>query len=50
MIIGINAGHTIIAPGTGATGYLVESKESRKVSNSLIKILKDNGHKVINCT
>lgn len=50
MIIGINAGHTITAPGTGAVGYLTESKESRKVSNSLIKILNNNGHKVINCT
>lgn len=50
MIIGINAGHTLTAPGTGAIGYLDESTESRKVSNSLIKILKNNGHKVVNCT
>lgn len=50
MKIAINAGHTLKAPGTGAVGYLVESKETRKVANELIKLLKAKGHTVINAT
>lgn len=50
MKIAINAGHTLKAPGTGAVGYLVESKETRKVANELIKLLKAKGHNVINAT
>lgn len=50
MKIAINAGHTLKSPGTGAVGYLVESKETRKVANELIKLLKAKGHNVINAT
>ncbi len=50
MKIAINAGHTLKAPGTGAVGYLVESKETRKVANHLMKLLKAKGHTVINAT
>lgn len=50
MKIAINAGHTLKAPGTGAVGYLVESKETRKVAKELIKLLKAKGHTVINAT
>ena len=36
----INAGHTLQGKGTGAVGFLNESKENRAVANHVIKLLK----------
>lgn len=51
MRIGINCGHTISGtPGSGATGYLNESNETRAVGYKLMELLKQKGHTVIDCT
>lgn len=46
----INAGHTLQGKGTGAVGFLNESKENRAVVAHVIKLLKQLGHSVIDCT
>lgn len=43
----INAGHTKTGVGTGANGYLNESKETRKIAYELMKLLADTNHIVI---
>ncbi|MGL4571762.1 MAG: N-acetylmuramoyl-L-alanine amidase [Clostridium sp.] len=48
--LGINAGHTEKGIGSGAVGIISESEHTRKVCNELMKILKDNGQNVYNCT
>ena len=51
MVIGINCGHTLSGTiGSGASGYLDESNETRAVGNALIKMLRNAGCKVVNCT
>lgn len=50
MKIGVNAGHTLNGPGSGAVGILNESTETRNVGNALMNLLKANGHEVVNCT
>ncbi len=50
MKLAINAGHTITGVGTGAIGYINESKENREVAKLVIKMLKQLGHSVIDCT
>lgn len=47
MRIVINAGHTKLGTGTGATGLLNESKETRKIAYELMKLLTDTNHIVI---
>lgn len=47
MRIVINAGHTKYGTGTGANGYLNESKETRKIAYELMKLLTDSKHEVI---
>lgn len=47
MKIVINAGHTKQGVGTGANGYLNESKETRKIAYELMKLLADSKHIVI---
>lgn len=47
MKVCINAGHTKLGKGTGANGYLNESKETRKIAYELMKLLSDSGHEVI---
>lgn len=47
MRIVINAGHTKLGVGTGANGFLNESKETRKVAYELMKLLADSNHIVI---
>lgn len=47
MRIVINAGHTKFSTGTGANGYLNESKETRKIAYELMKLLADSKHEVI---
>jgi N-acetylmuramoyl-L-alanine amidase len=46
----INAGHTLSGKGTGAVGFINESKENRIVTNHVIRLLKALGHVVIDCT
>lgn len=43
----INAGHTKFGKGTGANGYLNESKETRKIAFELMKLLADSKHEVV---
>lgn len=47
MRIVVNAGHTKLGKGTGATGYLNESKETRKIACELMKLLADTDHEII---
>ena len=47
MKIVINAGHTKIGKGTGASKYLNESKETRRIAYELMKLLADTKHEVI---
>lgn len=47
MKIVINAGHTKYGKGTGASKYLNESTEARKVAYELMKLLADSKHEVI---
>lgn len=47
MKIVINAGHTKTGAGTGASKYLNESTETRKIAYELMKILADSGHEII---
>lgn len=48
--IGVNDGHTISGPGSGAVGIINESEHTRKVGNALRGYLKANGVNVVNCT
>lgn len=50
MRIGINCGHTKSGIGSGANGFLNESEETRAVGYSLMEILSEQGHTVIDCT
>jgi N-acetylmuramoyl-L-alanine amidase len=43
----INAGHTKLASGTGASKYLNESIETRKIAYEVMKLLADSKHEVI---
>jgi len=43
----INAGHTKFGKGTGASKYLNESTETRKIAYELMKLLADSKHEVI---
>lgn len=49
MKFGINAGHTLKGPGSGAVGILNESNETRAVVTELNALLKAGGHTVVNC-
>lgn len=43
----INAGHTKFAPGTGASGKLNESKETRRIAYHVMELLSHSKHEVI---
>lgn len=47
MRIVVNAGHTKYGTGTGASKYLNESTETRKIAYELMKLLADSKHEVI---
>lgn len=47
MKIVINAGHTKFGKGSGASKYLNESKETRKIAYELMKLLAESKHEVI---
>lgn len=48
--IAVNAGHTASGAGSGAVGFLNESKETRAVVAALIPLLEKKGYEVINAT
>ena len=50
MRIGIDCGHTANGPGSGASGYLNESRETRVVGRKVMEILRQAGHTVFDCT
>ena len=50
MKIGVNYGHTLNGPGSGAVGILNESAETHNVGNAFVDLLIKNGHEVVNCT
>lgn len=51
MRIGVNCGHTVTGqPGSGASGYLIESDETRAVGYALMQLLRQQGYTVIDCT
>ena len=51
MRINVSAGHNPDGKvACGAVGLLKESTEARKVTNELVRLLKEHGHTVYNCT
>lgn len=51
MIIGVNCGHTVSGTaGSGASGYLDESDETRVVGYKLMELLRRRGVTVVDCT
>ncbi|WP_347223604.1 N-acetylmuramoyl-L-alanine amidase [Bacteroides congonensis] len=50
MTIGINCGHTISGPGSGAVGIINESEHTRLVGRALMSLLRAAGVTVIDCT
>ncbi len=46
-VIVVNAGHTKLGKGTGASKYLNESVETRKIAYHLMELLSTTGHEVI---
>lgn len=47
---GINDGHTLNGPGSGAVGIINESEHTRLVGEAIRKKLNERGHNAINCT
>lgn len=50
MTIGINCGHTVNGPGSGAVGIINESEHTRLVGQALMGLLRAAGVTVIDCT
>lgn len=50
MRIGLNAGHTLSGAGSGTSGVIVESIETRRVCSRLTEMLKASGVEVVPCT
>jgi N-acetylmuramoyl-L-alanine amidase len=51
MVFNIHAGHNPDGKiGCGAIGLIKESTESRKVKSEVIRLLRENGHTVYDCT
>lgn len=50
MKIGINCGHTLTGPGSGAVGIINESEHTRLVGRALRAKLQTAGHKVVDST
>lgn len=50
MRIGINCGHTVSGPGSGAVGIVSESVETRNVGKTLMDMLLRLGVEVVDCT
>lgn len=47
---GINCGHTINGYGSGAVGIISESVETRKVGYEVMRLIREAGHSVVDCT
>lgn len=47
---GVNDGHTITGPGSGAVGVINESEHTRLVGNEVRRLFNERGHNAINCT
>lgn len=50
MKIGVNDGHTLRGAGTGAVGIIKEGEHTRLVGEEVIRLLKERGNAVYNCT
>ena len=51
MKIGINCGHSLSGqPGCGAVGRIDESVETRNVGRALMRLFRESGHSVVDCT
>lgn len=50
MKIGINCGHTVSGPGSGAVGIIKESEHTRRVGYALMDQLKAAGMETVDCT
>lgn len=50
MRIGIDMGHTVSGPNSGANGHMSESEETRRLGNLVISYLRGLGETVINCS
>ncbi len=50
MTVGINCGHTVAGPGSGAVGIISESEHTRLVGRALMGLLRAAGVNVIDCT
>ena len=50
MIFNINCGHTLEGFGSGAVGFINESRETRILGNRIISLLEKMGHSVIDST
>lgn len=50
MVVGVNCGHTLKGAGYGACGVINESEYTRKVGYALMKVLKNSGAAVVDCT
>lgn len=50
MVVGINAGHTVSGPGSGAVGLFKESEHTRYIALVLGAKLKAAGVRVVDCT
>lgn len=48
--LGINDGHTIKGPGSGAVGRISESEQTRLIGSEVRRLIKERGHNAINCT
>lgn len=49
-VFGINDGHTIKGPGSGAVGRISESEHTRLVGAEVRRLFKQEGQRIVNCT
>lgn len=49
-VFGVNDGHTVSGPGSGAVGRIKEGEHTRLVGNEVRRLLKERGNTVYNCT
>ena len=50
MKIGVNCGHTLKGPGSGAVGIINESEQTRAVGYTLMDMFRCAGVDVVDCT
>ena len=50
MKIGLNAGHTLNGPGSGAVGVLTESIDTRRIVQAITPMFQTAGCEVVDCT